>query len=455
MAKFRILSKFADGLPIADKLQEEGHDVDAYIEAGQEEEKGGSYKEIYDGIIEKVENPLDNLEKDRICIVDTTSLKYHNSAAEAERIAKIEEDNQEKFLELETMGDKLRSQGFKCIGGGKANDYLELDREFGQDIALEAGLKVPKHTELNDYKDAIAEVSKTKKRYILKPSGTGECYSLYPARSWEDLCIHLEDLIKKGIKADKVLLQEYVEGVQMGIEGWWDGNELHNFSSTFEHKRLMAGSTGPFTGETGSIIFKYPDEESKLVKEMKKIGKLLKEIKYPAGNIDGNFIHNAEGSWFLEWTPRQGYPSTYIELFAIDNWGEIYSSLANEKPVEFNWMPDKYVGGVLCFIPQFPYGKTEEKWVESPTPFSRVTESMLKNITFIDAKIKDNQIVTGGCYGHIMCVNAAGETPKEINLQALNIIKNLEVYPIGYRNDIGLDLDDDIAKLKSWGYWVP
>jgi len=31
----------------------------------------------------------------------------------------------------------------------------------------------------------------------------------------------------------------------------------------------------------------------------------------------------------------------------------------------------------------------------------------------------------------------------------------VEIYPVGFRNDVGLDLADDIKNLKEWGYYTP
>ena len=459
MSKFRIISKSGDGLAIGKVLEDEGYNVDAYIceSKDPEDNDGGSYKDLYDGLLDKVDNPVAGLEKDDIVLMDMTGIKMHTSQSEWDKIGKLEDSNHSKFIELPTVGDYLRGKGIPTIGGGLVNDYLELDREFGQDIAKEAGFQTPEEKTFSDYAEALKFVQSSETRWVLKPCG-GESYQVYPSKGPDDMSIYLQTLIDKKVKTDKVLLQEFIDGgVQMGIELTWTGTKAVGFNSTFEHKRLSSGSTGPLTGETGSIIFYYPDDDSKLVRIVKKLEPVLKKIGYPMGVLDCNFIITEKGVYFLEFTPRQGYPSTYIQLSACEGtWGPTFEDQIAGKFTGYVTSGAKYYGGINCFIPEYPYGKTKKDYVESPTFFCRIGEEELKGMQLIDVKSNmDGDLVSGGTYGNLFCMTGGGETPKGINADVVQRIKNVEVYPMGYRNDIGLDLDDDIDNLRRWGYWTP
>lgn len=458
MSKFRIISKSGDGLAIGKVLEDEGYNVDCYICESKDptDKDGGSYKDLYDGLLDKVDNPVKGLEKDDIVLMDMTGIKMHTSQSEWDKIGKIEDNDHARFIELPAMGDVLRKQGYAVIGGGQINDLLELDREFGQDVADEAGFDTPEEVTFDNYQDALAHVQSSDKRWVLKPCG-GESYQVYPSKGPDDMAIYLQSLIEKKVKTGSVLMQEYVDGgVQMGIEGTWTGNALVGFNSTFEHKRLMPNSTGPLTGETGSIIFYYPDEHNKLCQYMKKLEPVLKQIKFPIGVIDCNFILTEQGPQFLEFTPRQGYPSTYIQLSACDLWGPTFEDIIAGKFTGYAVKDAKYFGGINCFIPQYPYGKTQKDYVESPTFFCRVGEPELERIKLIDAKCnKSGELVSGGTYANLWCATGQGETPKSVNDSIVKFIKEIEVYPIGYRSDIGMDLDDDIENLRKWDYFVP
>lgn len=454
MIKFRLISHDGAGLAIVDWLQNENNIVDAYIEKDlscPDDPKSPSFKELHDGIIPKIENWYDNLDDDIIFIIDTVGLKYHKNEKDIEEIEKIKETDLSKFIELPTIGDALREQDFKVIGGGVINDMLELDRSFGQEIAEQAGFQIPPSKEFNNYDEAIKYVDENKKRYILKPSGNKDTFNNYPAKSWEDMLVHLRHLKNKNIECDKLLLQEYIEGEQMSIEGWWNGKELVGLNSTFEHKSLYSSDVGPLTGECGSLVFYYPDANNKLCQLVKQLEPILLQYNYPLGPIDCNFIHNEQGSWFLEFTARFGYPAQYIQLYACDNWGEIFEQLVDGQFQGFKTKPFKWFLGSRIWVPEWPYGKTQEQLIEDPTPFVHLTSKHLDFISFVDVKVKDDKMVTGGTDGELFTIAVGGNTIEECRKKLFTLIKQFEVYPLSYREDLGQNIDlDHLRKLELW-----
>ncbi|MCM8804215.1 MAG: hypothetical protein NC833_03055, partial [Candidatus Omnitrophica bacterium] len=234
-----------------------------------------------------------------------------------------------------------------------------------------------------------------------------------------------------------------------------NGNELVGLNSTFEHKALYSSDVGPLTGECGSVIFYYENPDNKFCQIIKKLEPFLKEYNYPLGPIDCNFIHNEQGSWFLEFTARFGYPAQYIQMYACDNWGEIFEKLVNGEFIGFKeyLKPFKYFIGSRIWIPEWPYGKTQDDLIEDPTPFVHLTKDLLNHISFVDVKVKDNKIVTGGTDGELFTISAGGQSISEAKENLMNLIKQFEVYPMGYREDLGENIE--IEKLKSWGFWLP
>jgi len=456
MSKFRLLSLDGSGLPIANTLQDEGHEVDVYIQKDDASKHVKSYKELFDGILDKVKMWYDDLDKDTIVIMDSVGQKVHHSQEEADEQGKLKHENLEAFLDLPNIADELRDAGQKVVSGGMVNDYLELDRECGQEAAEEAGFKIPPSTEITDYDEAIDIVKKTKKRYVLKPSGNGDSFAIYPSRDWVDLLTKLEHLKKEKVPVDKILLQEYVEGFQMSCEGWWSGENLYGFNSTFEHKAIGGKDIGALSGECGSVVFYLPDgEESKMTKMMRGLEPLLKKINYPVGPIDCNMLHNAEGSWFLEWTTRFGYPAAHIQLYACQDWGGIFEKLVNGQFDGFkdHLRKDKWFIGNRVWIPEWPFGRTLPDLVEDPTIFSHLKPEHMDHIALTDAKVKDDQLVTGGTDGELMCVSAGGDTIKDAKAAMMKIINDFIVYPMCYRYDVGDEIEVD--SFKKWGFWLP
>jgi phosphoribosylamine-glycine ligase len=787
MSKFRVISLDGSGLPIANVLQDEGHTVDAYIQKDDATDEIKTYKELFDGIVDKVKLWDEGLTKDTIIIMDSVGQKVHWNQKEADKQAKLKHENLDEFLDLKNIADYLREKGHKVVSGGMVADYFELDREFGQEIAEMAGFQCPKSVEVTNYDQAIKIVKDTQKRYILKPCGNGHSFSLYPSRDYKDMLLYLNYLKDKDAPINKILLQEYIEGFQMSCEGWWNGKKLvgmncyddktevltdngwkffkdlkkedfiaslnpennnleyhkplnyfcddykglmykykgnkrksidfcvtpnHKFyaadhwyspnyhlqtldslknkswriprkavwkgeekdffilpryekkwknskrificpelrikmddwlaflgiyllegswqnncifiaqtarveevrkileklpfhfkyyfypkynngtfilyntqlvdyvkqfgkckdkfipkefkqlssrqikiifdalmvgdghkngkqfinsckrlmddvqelllkmnqfgtirkstnekgqywyhiwrnsldatinkrnlyqeeyegkiycvevphhiiyvrrsdmpmwcgQSTFEHKSLMGKDIGPLTGECGSVIFYYENENNKLCKLIKKLEPILEELHYPVGPIDCNFLHNEKGSWFLEYTSRAGYPSTHIQLYACQNWGEIFEKLVDGKFEGFKdyLRKDKWFIGSRVWIPEWPFEKTLPDLVENPTMFSHITSKHLDHISLTDAKVKNGQLVTGGTDGELLCITDSGNTIKEAKDKLIKMIEEFIVYPMCYRFDVGDEIEID--SFRKWGFWLP
>ena len=82
-------------------------------------------KNLYRGILPRVDNWRDGLTKDAVILVDMVGFGKE--------------------------ADKLRSEGFKVYGGSEIADNLELDRTFGLDVASNAGIEIPESQDFQDF----------------------------------------------------------------------------------------------------------------------------------------------------------------------------------------------------------------------------------------------------------------------------------------------------------------
>ena len=64
--------------------------------------------------------------------------------------------------------DRLRKKGYTVIGGSAGGDRLEMDREFGQKVFKEHGLKTVPLVDFDDIEEAILHVRKNPKTWVIK-----------------------------------------------------------------------------------------------------------------------------------------------------------------------------------------------------------------------------------------------------------------------------------------------
>lgn len=363
--------------------------------------------------------------------------------------------------------DAMRKAGIKIFGPSQKSADLEIKRSVGLKLLEDSGIPVPEYKKFNTLAEAEAHVRKTEERYVFKTLGDSEDKSLsYCSKSPADMIARLQRWQEMKMNPHgPVILQKFIKGVEFAVSCWMGTNGFIGMpNENFEHKKLMAGNSGPATGEMGTVqkyvpasplaeYLLYPLED-KLVK----MGHL--------GDVDINVIVDEKGKiWPLEWTCRPGWPCFNIMM-------------AQHKGDPVEWMLDACNGkdslevspqiatGVVLTIPYFPYGHAispeEDKKHTEGLPIYGITEKnsqyiypqsikMQKQTVMDGEKITEKEIWTT-CGDYLAVVTALGKTVKQSADRAYKTIDELHCADMIVRNDIGKRLEKDIPELQKHGY---
>jgi len=396
---FKLISKDGDGLPIALKFKD---NVQIYID-------NNKARKVYDGILPKVESPLQlDIKKNDIVIFDMVG-----AGKEA---------------------DFLKKKGITVIGAGTFNDKVELDRDFGTEFMSKHGIQTPPTTVFVDFDKARDFIKKTDKRYVFKPNGNLETDLTYVSTSAENLLYMLPYLERKVPPGTEFDLQEFVEGVEMSTEAWFNGEHfLLPINSTMEEKKFMNGGLGPNTGCMGNVVWFWDDEISEFLYKLlfQKLEPELKKVDF-LGPLDINCIWTNEGPYGLEWTARFGYDAIqamsrllslpmddfFINLLKID-----------ETPVTAS----KYALSIRVSIPPYP--------LEGDVPELPIGnyKKYLDNLYFSDVYVdKEDKILrTAGFDGYILAIAEDGNIISNLQNKVYAIADDIELANKQYRTDIG------------------
>ncbi|KWN78997.1 hypothetical protein WM24_28450 [Burkholderia ubonensis] len=155
------------------------------------------------------------------------------------------------------MLEPYRRVGYPIYGCNLAAVEWELDREAGQKVMEECGMRIIPGKTFHDYDSAIAYVKKEGKAFVSKPSGDGERAMSYVADSAADMVYMLGrwkkiDKYRSAARQDGFILQEKISGIEMAVGGFfgpdgWSRGWVENW----ENKKLMNGDLGVNTGEMG------------------------------------------------------------------------------------------------------------------------------------------------------------------------------------------------------------
>lgn len=352
--------------------------------------------------------------------------------------------------------EKKFTEGIPIFGANPAAAQLELDRAKGQEVLEKYGIETLPYEVVESIDDAAKYLLKEKRPVVIKPwGGESDKAMTYVCNTVDDGLYMLERWKKLGLKG-KLMLQEKVDGVEVGISGFfgpagWCGA----IEESFEHKKFLTGNLGQNTGEMGTVIRHVT--KSKLFDELlEPLTDQLHLLRY-VGDCSINCIVAEDGTPYpLEFTMRLGWPDFNIR-----------QSLFRGDPVK--WMAELVHGrdtlrvsrdtavGVVMVHGDFPHEHEEpEFWAGFPIRAPEATGISFQQVRlgeYPEGNKTKRGIVTAGSY--VAVVHGTGGRVRTAARHAYELVGEVK-WPsnVGYRIDIGERLEEDLPKLHKHGYAV-
>jgi phosphoribosylamine--glycine ligase len=423
--KFLLYSECGEGAQILKKIESEGNECSLYIH-------DSGYKSVFDGLLNKTDNPDSFIDKDTIIIFDMSG----NGA----------------------IAEGYRKAGHAVFGASKFHDDLEKDREFGFDVMRQCGIQLPEYKEFTSFRQGMDYVRQANKKLVFKPSGSMPCKLTYCSESMDELLSYMQFVEKYfGSKIHSFVLQEFIEGTVVSSEFFCNGKKfLEPPNHTVENKKFMNDNLGPSTGCSGNITWVEPVGTEIIDSGVARAEDICISEQL-IGQIDLNAVVTANGIYGLEWTPRFGYDATPTLLALLqDDFGKFFSSIAKGEDYKPSFSPS-YAGGVRVTIPPYPVeimgGK--EKMLENISPNKGVPilnyEEFEKEIYFYEVSSNEETLVHSGGTGVIGCVMGISDDPEKSLERPYEILEKLVIPDKQYRTDLVEVLTKDIKEVKKNG----
>lgn len=340
------------------------------------------------------------------------------------------------------------------IGDGSLNCKLEDDRTFGIELMEAAGINVPPYESFNDLPSGMAYIRKTGKRYVFKPSGgqDQDADTTYVSSDAADMLSYLSRADSR-ISGQPFILQEFIAGTEISVEGWFDGSEFYLLNSTLEDKKFMNDNKGPNTGCAGNLVFLIKSTDKIFKEGLGKARDILSGMGF-RGMIDLNTIVTEDKAYGLEWTPRFGYDAsaTLCRMYA-GNYGEMLCAIASGNQPD-HLFGAEYGASVRLSIPPYP------SEIKGKHPGGIICSGLDPDRDYLydiqsqgSANSKDPTLVTAGLSGFIAAPVITGNDPIKTFEHLEHIIKGIKIPNMQYRTDIQKSALGKLSKLKAQG-WV-
>lgn len=360
-------------------------------------------------------------------------------------------------------------RGYPIFGTNIKSAELELDRGVGQEILAAHGIDTLPYTVVGSVREGIEHIAKTGKAYAIKPwGGASDKAMTYVAKEADDAIFTLDKWMKQGKGSGQLMLQEKVDGIEMGISGFFGpGGWLSAIEESFEHKKFLTGDLGENTGEMGTVIRHV--EKSKLFDAvLRPLTDHLQSLNY-VGDCSVNCIIDRSGGVYpLEFTMRLGWPDFTIryEVITSDPAEWMLDCLCGRDTLEVS--KDVAVGVLIAHgdFPRGGMGDTRPKDLHDTWdgyPITGWNNKNWKHLHWQQARDGDATRLVGGVVKQKGGILTAGNYPvvvtgsgKRVSVaqdKCYAVVKEIS-WPsnLMYRTDIGNRLKKELPLLQRNGF---
>jgi phosphoribosylamine---glycine ligase len=256
--------------------------------------------------------------------------------------------------------DRFEDRGFAVAGPSQAAARIESSKVWAKEIMNAAGVptaRAERHTDFEQARDAVVDMPLP---VVIKANGLAAGKGVAIAGTHQEAVDVLREMMvdrSLGNAADEVLLEEYLDGLEVSVFGITDGDTIYTLPASCDYKRALDGDQGPNTGGMGAYC-PAPAVDPELMLEINKtvmqptIDELRRRGIVYRGILFAGLILTADGPRVLEFNCRFGDPETQVILPLLDcDLAELLlasaqGDLASVSPP--SWSSDAAVGVVMA-----------------------------------------------------------------------------------------------------------
>ncbi|NBI29853.1 phosphoribosylamine--glycine ligase [Chengkuizengella marina] len=334
--------------------------------------------------------------------------------------------------------DYFESIHIPVFGPRKNAAIIEGSKVFTKDLMKKYNIPTATYESFDVYEKALNYLHQQKLPIVIKADGLAAGKGVIVAQTMEEAEAALKDMMLDkvfGEAGNHVVIEEFLQGQEMSILAFVDGEVVRPMVPSQDHKPIFDGDKGPNTGGMGTyspvphIPQAVVDEaiETILVpaaKAMVSEGRTFKGILYAGLMITKN------GPKTIEFNCRFGDPETQVVLPQLQtDLSDIFLATINGnlKELEINWSEETAVCVVLS---SGGYPGSYEKGIPM-TGLDQVESSV---VFHAGTALKDGQIVTNG--GRLVGVTATGANISEARQKAYADVEKIQYDGKHYRTDI-------------------
>ena len=342
--------------------------------------------------------------------------------------------------------DKFRAAGLRIFGPTKAAAQLESSKDFAKAFMKRHNIPTADYESFTDPEAAHAYVRRKGAPIVVKADGLAAGKGVVVAQTVEEAKAAVRSMIEDkafGQSGVRVVIEEFMEGPEVSVLSFTDGETVVPMVSSMDHKCALDGDKGPNTGGMGTIApnpcytEKIADECMQTIflptiRAMKAEGRPFKGCLY------FGLMLTPDGPKVIEYNCRFGDPETQVVLPLLESdllhiMQACTDGTLAQQEVKFS---DGAAACVILASGGYPVAYEKGK------PISGLVDGQLpgeENVTVYHsgtAITEDGQLVTNG--GRVLGVTATGPRLTNALSHAYEAAEKVSFEKLHKRSDIGL-----------------
>ena len=335
--------------------------------------------------------------------------------------------------------DLLNEKGIACFGPTKAAAAIEGSKSFAKSLMEKYGIPTASCRVFDDYESALGYV-RGAGRYptVIKADGLALGKGVVIAQDFEAAKTALDEMMRGGRfgkSGERVVIEEYLEGPEVSVLAFTDGETVVPMVSSMDHKRALDGDEGPNTGGMGTVApnpFYTPAVAEACMERifLPTVRAMKAEGRPFRGCLYFGLMLTKDGPKVIEYNCRFGDPETQVVLPLLES-----DLLAIMRACASGTLSAEQVvfrrGAACCVIlASDGYPGKYEKGYEITVP-----AGLDAVIYHAGSALKDGRLVTAG--GRVLGVTATGGTLEQAVERAYAAADRVHFQNAYCRRDIG------------------
>ncbi|MEF3310771.1 phosphoribosylamine--glycine ligase [Paenibacillus sp. GYB004] len=336
--------------------------------------------------------------------------------------------------------DYLEERNIPVFGPRGNAAIIEGSKVFTKELLQKYKIPTAAYESFESYEPALAYVRKQGAPIVIKADGLAAGKGVIVAQTLAEAEKALQDIMVDkvfGEQGSQVVIEEFLQGQEMSILSFVDGNVVRPMVPSQDHKQIFDEDKGPNTGGMGTYSPLPHIPQSVIDEAIETIIKptaeaMVKEGRPFRGVLFAGLMITENGPKTIEFNARFGDPETQVVLSLLEtDLLDIFLATINGRlqDMDIQWSGDTAVCVVLAsggYPGNYPKG----------VPIYGLDEVQDSVVFHAGTTHKDGQVVTDG--GRVLGVTARGASIVEARAKAYADVERIRFEGMQYRTDIAL-----------------